>query len=209
MEEVEVPDFDTWLETYQPPEVEFVAVYDKDTGMVKAVGPSSSWEHEEHVLQLEKELAHQILEGKISIHSCFVDIASGTLEIAEVKSIFKIDDVIHRIISKEWSEIEKPDVYLTYNNSKKSLKIELSEEYGGTHKLSQKSTPRKIRWNGDTIMNFLITDYNDPNVLYKMVSVKISDLMGKSKTIKNIEVPTNKFSVYTRRLFKNYVIEYK
>jgi hypothetical protein len=56
-------------------------------------------------------------------------------------------------------------------------------------------------------MNFFITDYNDPNVLFEIVSVRIKDLVGKSKIFKNIEY--KKFSVYTRRLFKNYVIVYK
>jgi hypothetical protein len=56
-------------------------------------------------------------------------------------------------------------------------------------------------------MNFLITDYNDPNVLYEMISVKINELIGKSKTFENIDY--DKFSVYTRRLFKNCVIENK
>jgi hypothetical protein len=57
-------------------------------------------------------------------------------------------------------------------------------------------------------MNFLITDYNDPNVLYKPFTIKISDLVGKKFVLKNLELPT-KFSVYTRRLFKNYVLEIK
>ena len=48
-------------------------------------------------------------------------------------------------------------------------------------------TATGIVWDGDTQMNFFITDYNDPNVLYQIISVKIKDLIGKSKTFKNID----------------------
>jgi hypothetical protein len=101
-------------------------------------------------------------------------------------------------------------MYITYNSKKKTLKIELSEELGGTKKLPKKFQPvtaKKIVWDGHTEMDFLITDYNDPNVLYEMISVKINTLVGNSKIFENIEY--NNFSVYTRRLFKNCVIEYK
>ena len=54
-------------------------------------------------------------------------------------------------------------------------------------------------------MSFLITDYNDPNILYKMVSLTVSDLVEKKKIFKDIELP-DRFSVYTRRIFKNYVL---
>ena len=54
-------------------------------------------------------------------------------------------------------------------------------------------------------MSFLITDYNDPNVIFEMFDVKINELVGNYKLIGNIDY--DKFSVYTRRLFKNYVIE--
>ena len=56
-------------------------------------------------------------------------------------------------------------------------------------------------------MDFLITDYNDPNLIFQMFSVKLNELVDHNVTIKNIEY--DRFSVYTRRLFKNYLIEYK
>jgi hypothetical protein len=160
---------------------------------------------------IERDIAELIIEGQIKISDCAVDPHSNTLEMIEIKNIFKIDDVLHRIISQEWTEIEKPDIYITFNSTANTLKFELTEEYSGTKKLDDKFqpvTPRKILWDGDTVLNFLVTDYNDPNILYKMISLKISDLISKSKIIKNVDVPS-KFSVYTRRVFKNYVIEHK
>jgi hypothetical protein len=129
------------------------------------------------------------------------------MEIAEVKNIFKIDDVLHRIISNDFFTENNIDVYISYSSKTKQLKIQLSTAFGGTKKSKLPITKRGIIWDGDTEMKFLVTDYNDPNLIFEMFSVKISDLIGKTKIIKNINY--DKFSVYTRRLFKNYVLEYE
>ena len=67
---------------------------------------------------------------------------------------------------------------------------------------------KNITWSGDTEMRFLLTDYNDPNCIYDTISLKISDLLEKSKKFTNLSLPP-KFSVYTRRIFKNYLIDIK
>jgi hypothetical protein len=203
-------DFDNWLAEYVPLEITYVAVFDPLTGSVISVGPSHAFENEKNKISIDQETAESIIEGKIKINSCVIDLSANTLEIAEIKHIFKIDDVLHRIVDKKWSTLEKPELYLTYNSTKKFLKIELSEEIGGTKKLPKKFYPihkKKIIWDGDTKMNFLITDYNDPNLLFEMISVKINDLIGKSKIFKELEYKN--FSIYTRRIFKNCVIEHK
>jgi hypothetical protein len=203
-------DFDHWLADYAPLEITYVAVFDPSTGSVISVGPSHAFENEKNKISIDQETAESIIEGKIKINSCVIDLSANTLEIAEIKHIFKIDDVLHRIVDKKWSTLEKPELYLTYNSTKKFLKIELSEEIGGTKKLPKKFYPihkKKIIWDGDTKMNFLITDYNDPNLLFEMISVKINDLIGKSKIFKELEYEN--FSIYTRRIFKNCVIEHK
>ena len=124
-----------------------------------------------------------------------------------IKSVYKIDDVLHRIISKKDSEIKKPDIYIKYDSKLSVLKIEMSTEFGGTRKTRAGIKKRNIVWDGDTEMQFFITEYNDPNLLFEVVTVTINDLIGKYKLITDFNYP--KFSVYTRRLFKNYVIEYR
>lgn len=203
-------DFDEWLETYTPQEPQYVAVFETLTGAVKSVGPSHAFENENNKIFVDRELAESIIAGIVKIGSCIVDPSSNTLEISEVKNIFKIDDVLHRIISKQYSTVEKNDLYVIYDSSEKTLIIELSEEYGGTKLLSDKFQPvmvKKIIWDGDTEMDFLITEYNDPNILYQMISVKISSLIGSRVVFHDVNYTD--FSVYTRRLFKNCVIEYK
>ncbi len=54
--------------------------------------------------------------------------------------------------------------------------------------------------------SFFITEYNDPNILYQSVVVTLADIIAKSHTVDVTNLPV-KFSIYTRRVFKNYVIE--
>ena len=200
-------DFDQWYLDWKPPAVEYVAVFDPQTGAVLSVGPSHAFIDEKYKVPIDKETAESIISAEIKIDSCIIDINSNTLEVAEIRSVFKIDNVLHRIISIEYAGDTNPDIYITYNSKNKSLKVEMSTEFGGTKVPVVPVKERRIVWDGDTEMNFFITDYNDPNVLYQIISVKIKDLIGKSKTFKNID--SDQFSIYTRRLFKNYIMAYR
>ena len=202
-----VEDFDKWLAEYKPVPVKYVAVYDQLTGAVTSVGPDYAFQNEEHVVSVDSETALSIITAEIQIHHCQIDIHSGELEIAETRTLNKLDDVLHRIPLIQYTDIIKPDVYLTYTAKSKTLKIQLSTEFGGNKKYKDANKQRKFVWDGSTVMDFLITEYNDPNLIYKMFSVKINDLVGKTVTVKDVSY--DNFSVYTRRLFKNYVIELK
>jgi len=193
MEDTELTE--SWFEQFAPMNIQYMATYDPMTGSVISVGPSYAFEDQTYKLDIDSETALLILEGKIQLTSCFVDLDATTMEISEVRAAVKIDDVLHRIISSEFTEV-LPDVMLVYNGN---LTVSLSSDYNGK---------RKVRWDGNTDMNFLITDYNDPNIVYNMFTIKVSDLVEKPQVITGLDIPA-KFSVYTRRLFKNYVIEYK
>jgi len=200
-------DFDQWIQNYKLPPIEFVAVFDPTTMAVTSVGPSHAFTDQKHKITIDQELAESIIKSEIKISNCVVDINSNTIEVAEIQNMYKIDDILHRIISSKYSDIEKPDIYLTHSKKNKTLKIELGKEFGGTKHPKIPYRQRNIIWDGDTVMDFYITEYNDPNLTLETVSVKINELVGKSKIIKNISYEN--FSVYTRRLFKNYVIAYR
>ena len=205
--EQKLMDFDQWIQNYKLPLIEFVAVFDPTTMAVTSVGPSHAFTDQKHKITIDQELAESIINSEIKISNCVVDINSNTVEVAEIQNMYKIDDILHRIISSKYSDIEKPDVYLTHSKKNKTLKIELGKEFGGTKKPKIPYRQRNIIWDGDTVMDFYITEYNDPNLTLETVSVKINELVGKSKIIENISYEN--FSVYTRRLFKNYVIAYR
>jgi len=205
--EQKLMDFDQWIQNYKLPPIEFVAVFDPTTMAVTSVGPSHAFTDQKHKITIDQELAESIIKSEIKISNCVVDINSNTIEVAEIQNMYKIDDILHRIISSKYSDIEKPDIYLTHSKKNKTLKIELGKEFGGTKHPKIPYRQRNIIWDGDTVMDFYITEYNDPNLTLETVSVKINELVGKSKIIKNISYEN--FSVYTRRLFKNYVIAYR
>jgi hypothetical protein len=208
METIEtIEDFEKWIAEYRPAPTVYVAVFDPTTGKVISIGPEFAFPKEINKVVVDSNLAESIINAEIQIENCMIDISSGNLEIAELKTLIKLDDVLHRIISTEYSAVSKPDVYLTYTKRTKTLKIQLSQELGGTKKSKTEEKRRNFVWDGSTEMNFLITAYNDPNILYQTHVITINDLVGKTVTIKNIDF--DHFSVYTRRLFKNYVIEYK
>jgi len=198
--------FSEWLKTFKPVEIEYGAVFDPLSGAVLRVGPIEAFKDEVNKIQIPESTAIDIIEGRIKMHSCFIDLDSETLEITETKSLYKIDDVLHRVIPVQWAEVEKADIYLTHQDG--TIKVELAKKYGGTKDTVKDFQPRKMYWSGDTKIIFTITGYNDPHMIYESFDVKISDLIKQEKIFKLSSDIPKRFSVYTRRLFKNYMIEY-
>lgn len=198
------------IDFFNFPEIEQVtysAVYDPDTLLIKSVGPSVAFKNEKNKISIPSNLAEEIISGKIKIHHCSIDLHSKVIDIVENQYVRKIDDVLHRIIEKQWSTIIDPEIFLLCDVKKQQIKIQLTSEYGGTKKSSM-ALKRKCAWSGDTVMDFYLTDYNDPNCLYEKFSIVLNDLLGKTKTISVESFPEN-FSIYTRRIFKNYMVQVK
>jgi hypothetical protein len=152
-------------------------------------------------------LAEDVLTGKIRIANCFLDVTTGSLEIIETRSIRKIDDVLHRVPLYDFVEDKSVDLFVTYIKKTQQIKFELSNELGGTKKTGSEKK-RIIHWSGDTVMNFYLTKYNDPHWIFHEFDVKIEELRHKAKKFKLDNVP-DKFSVFTRRILKNYTLEIK
>jgi len=193
------------------PPVEFMAKFDPNTGMILAVGPAIAFQDDRYKLPIDDDIAKQIIKGKMLLNSCRVNIEESKVEISEEKSLFKIDDVLHRVSDNQFIDIERIDIHIAYNTKSKKFNFSLAEDLGGTkiNSLIDSNKKRKLVWAGDTAMNFYITDYNDPNVLYQKIEISISKLEGKTVTVDQLTTVPKEFSVYTRRLFKNYVLEYE
>jgi len=200
-------DFDEWIKTFKIEPVKYFALFDPVNGSITGVYPNSALPDSKTLVELDDETAGLIHEGKIQLQNCFVDLDSGKFEVAELKVLNKIDDLLHRIVEKEWSLMDKEDVYVKYLSTSGSLRFELTDRLGGTRKSGSQSK-RKLHWDGSTTMTFLLTEYNDPNIVYDIIRFKIDDMVGKTKTYKLKNVP-ERFSLYTKRIFPNYVIETK
>lgn len=203
MEEI-IPDFFDHLPTI--PSIEYAAVFDQNTGKILSVGPVSAFLDEEFQISIDKELAHDILSGSVNIHDCFVDFYENSVTVKQVASLYKIDDVLHRITERRFFSDTDAEVFLSYDKNTKILEIELTDRFCGT-RASADATSRKqpMIWDGDTQLVFYVTGYNDPHKIFKIVTLAVSDLVGQKYSVK-IKLP-EKFSVFTRRLFKRYVIE--
>jgi hypothetical protein len=191
------------------PQVEFMAKYDPTNGQILAVGPSIAFFEEKFKLPIDEDIAIQIIQGMMLLSSCKVNIIENQVEISEEKSLFKIDDVLHRVIDKKFFDLDRIDVKIKFNKKSQKFTFFLADDLGGTLKnpKKDKDKKRKVTWSGETLMNFYITDYNDPNILYSKLEFTISDLEKKNLTVKILTELPEEFSIYTRRLFKNYVVE--
>lgn len=204
MEEIET---DFLLEFPEILETKFAAVFDSETGRVISVGPAYAFEDEKHVIEIDSTLAESIITGEIIIHDCFVDFYDNKIEIKQAVSLYKIDDVLHRVSNKQFVDFVDADVSIVYDKKSKQLLIELSERFCGTLVVEDKTNFRKQQmiWKGDTELAFYITAYNDPHIIHKVLTLTIADLIEQS--YKTTAVLPEKFSVFTRRLFKRYIME--
>lgn len=188
----EVIDFDKWYQSHKI-EIEYWAVYDPETGKVKGIYPNQSADNFEHKIKIDQETGEAIGDGRVSLANCYIDFESDTLEIIEIKSLIKIDDVLHRIVDSYWTDSKDPDLTVTVKGD--NLIFSLSDKV---------KSKKRIHYNGDTIMDFYITEYNDPNILFEKFSIQLNQLIEEEKSFQ-IKLP-QKFSVYTRRIFKKYIL---
>ena len=204
MEKIE--DFYQLIEKASKRKINYCVIFNKDTGEVLGVGPEFAFKDYKDKLTIETDLALDMLNSKVKMSSYIVDFENGSLQLLENKSLIKIDDILHRITEKQWINDDDFDLFVTVDRNKNSISFEFSENLGGTKKSQMNYKKKKIKWEGQSEMDFYITEYNDPNIFYNVFTLTIFDLKGKKAEFKNIEFP-EKFSVYTRRLFKNYVLE--
>lgn len=195
--EQELIDFDEWLISQQSRTINYSAVYNEE-GQVISIGPSAAYDHLTNKVPIDEEFANLVFEGRETLLSFKVDLTTKQLiKLSKfvTHSLTRIDDVLHRIIDEQWSSFNNPDVTVTYDETTNELSFSINSKY------------KKLIWEGDTEMIFLITDYNDPNVLFEMLSVLVGDITDNDKVF-TIALP-KKFSIYTRRIFDQYVFKTK
>jgi len=196
--EQKLMDFDEWIKL-PVNQVEYFVKFNEDDGSLLGVYPSHASQGFNNKIKIDEEVADSIASGEENIFSYRVDLPTKKLvKISKFSthSLIKIDDVLHRVIDKKWSTITDPDVMISYNKENKSLTFSMSDKYS-----------KNIIWDGETEMIFLVTDYNDPNVLLHMLSIRAGDITEITKSF-TLDLP-NRFSVYTRRIFDKYIFETK
>lgn len=194
MEEVTM--FDRWLKDFIAPKIEYFAIYDPKTYAVIGVYPGQAASLIENKVLIDIELAKKILEGHLSLSSCFVDISDETIEIVQTHTVVKIDDILHRVPNRCYTIINDEDLNILFDETEKCFKFSLSD----------KIKNKKIHWAGDTELQFLITEYNDPHKIYQVIQFKLEDLY-KNNLLINYTGDNLDFSIFTSRIFKKYIFE--
>jgi hypothetical protein len=192
----ELMDFDEWIKQPVNQTIDYYATF-KEDGSLTGVYPSHAATGIQNKIQIDEEVANAIIGGAENLFSYKVDVPTRKLlkiNKFSTHNLIKIDDVLHRIIDKKWSNIEDPDVIVSYNETDSVITFSMSERY-----------TTNVIWDGATEMIFLITNYNDPNALIEMISVRAGDITANTKSF-NLDLP-KKFSVYTRRIFDKYIFE--
>jgi hypothetical protein len=192
----EITDFDKWLQTVVIEPVVYYAIYDLHTGAVIGVYPHHAATNIENKILIDTELAESIFSGNISLSSCFVDEVDDTLSIVQTQIVKKIDDILHRISDQQFVPNKNADLYVTFNSESDSISISLSTN----------TKNKKIKWAGETQLKFFITEYNDPHKVIQIVTTTLNDLYTNDQTYRYIGSDKN-FSVFTSRIFKNYIFE--
>ena len=194
----ELMDFDEWINLSANQTIEYYATF-KEDGSLLGVYPSHAIGDVQNKIKIDEDIAIAISNGVENLFSYKVDIPTQKLlkiNRFATHNLIKIDDVLHRIIDKKWSNINDPDIIVNYSRDNNLLDFSMSSRYS-----------KNIVWDGDTAMIFLITEYNDPNALIEMISIRVGDITENTKSFQ-LTLP-NKFSVYTRRIFDKYVFETK
>jgi len=194
----ELMDFDEWISLPANQTIEYYVTF-KEDGSLLGVYPSHAIGDVQNKIKIDEDIAIAISNGVENLFSYKVDIPTRTLlkiNRFSMHNLIKIDDVLHRIIDKKWSNINDPDIIVNYSRDDNLLNFSMSSQYS-----------KNIIWDGDTVMIFLITEYNDPNALIEMISIRVGDITENTKSFQ-LTLP-NKFSVYTRRIFDKYVFEIK
>jgi hypothetical protein len=196
--EQELMDFDEWIRLPVNQTIEYYATF-KDDGSLIGVYPSHAVNDVRNKIKIDEDIATAIASGVENLFSYKVDVPTQKLlkiNKFSMHNLIKIDDVLHRIIDKKWSNIDSPDITVQYDTSTSMLNFSMDQKYSNN-----------IIWDGDTVMIFLITEYNDPNSLLEMINIRAGDITENTKSF-NVELP-KKFSIYTRRIFDKYVFEVK
>jgi hypothetical protein len=187
--------FDEWIKTLEVPEETYFFEFDLD-GNVIALHPGPDVDHIKNKIQIDLDIALAIYEQGDTLRHYKVDVVSGRVikvNLVSITGLSKIDDVLHRVINKKWSKISKPDISIEYDRADALLTFKINPLL------------KTIEWQGDQDMVFLITEYNDPNVLQEMISFNVNELVKYPQ--KFTLVLPEKFSIYTRRVFDKYTYE--
>lgn len=196
----EIMDFDLWVESQKNLIPKFYLIYN-DEGMITGLYPESAALNIVNKVELSQELQDKINAGEKSLASFRIDIV--TKQLFELETIKFFPSLI-RVSEINYSSYKNFEIYLIYDRSNSLVKVELSTNLGGTR--PDDAERRILDIHPDLKMKFYFTDYNDPNILYDTIDIRVKDLLQGPVSAK-VDVLPNRFGIFTKRLFDRYGLE--
>jgi hypothetical protein len=182
--------------------------YDVDTGIIKSIS-TSQVENMPFVL-VHFDQVKDILEGKDFVENYKIIFSSDDKDFVFVKKedeeeiLQSINDVIFQI--PFLVNTGYPIIYDSLND------ITIIQDYNDTcwkvyinGGLAYRLKKKNLYF--DKSFDFYITDYNDPNILHKTISVPVKDLLVNFCVIfpfDELEYQEQRVSIFTRKLFTKY-----
>lgn len=202
----EIIDFDDFVSQQPIVNNKYWATFDDRTGKILGIYPDDSLIPSNNKVEIDNSIVDDINEGEILLTNCVVDIASREFRILSNQPITDSKNLLHKIIKKQWLAATEHDIYINYYTADNTLTIAMSERLGGTVPCLNSNSVKQTNYTDDIKLTLAITDYNDPNIIHHLITVHLSELANQKKIIKDLDLPSQ-FSIFTRKLFKNYILE--
>lgn len=182
--------------------------YDADTGIIKSI--SNGQEGNMPFVLVHFDQVKDILEGKDFIENYKIIFSPDDKDFVFVRKedeeeiLQSINDVIFQIpslVNTSYPVIHDPlnDITIIQDYTDTCWKVYING--GLAHSLQSKNLYF------DKSFDFYITDYNDPNILHKTMSIPVKDLLENFYAVfpfDELEYKEQRISIFTRKLFTKY-----
>jgi len=180
------------------PKIEFYAIYNEFTGQVTGVYPDHAAIDIVYKVKIDDELADLLLQSKLSLTACFVDLIDKTVTIIQPTSAKKSYDPLQRIADIKYADIVDPDVIIHYDSNSRYIAFNLADRLKNN----------VLQLGNNIELSFIVCSYNDPHKIYQLIKFPLSDLLEATKYVR-YNYYDDTFSMFTSKIFKKYLIEKK
>jgi hypothetical protein len=184
-------DFDSWITNFDPPDIVYYAIYNPETLLVTGIYPEGVALDQPYKIKIDRILAEEINDGKIPLLNCFVDLETEEI-ILDSKNPSQNENQSLYLIRSIAENLNLPTLTCKFEKENSILEIILSESLMNN----------KSKYDFMENFYFYITSKNDPNILFQSIKISQEELFS-NKFSKKIDIDID-FSIFTKKIFKNY-----
>lgn len=193
-------DFDEWVLDQKNSLPRFYFVFNS-LGAITGIYPQHAAQDLSNKIEIPDSLHNEILAGQLAVADLAIDILTHTILKKEKILHFKESNSFLRISDTQFSKEKNFEIYLNVDKNKSTVTVEASANLGGTR--PDQGVRKILNFDENLVLKFYFTDYNDPNILYYIVEVKLINLLENKFSQKIGSLPEN-FAVFTRKIFEKY-----